>query len=544
MGILPHQYGLRSDVGTVRTLNEDAAMLIEFHPGGDARRAPVVLAVVADGMGGHAAGEVASHLAVETIARMVQQDITQAHPTRRELARALSRAIAEANANIYWHAQAHPESRGMGTTLTAALLAGRHLCVGHIGDSRAYLLHGHALRQLTHDQTVVQQKIDAGILTPAEARRSEERNQLLKALGIHEQIDPALAYVEMQVGDTLVLSSDGLHGALAPEELAYLVAQAPDPQTACDSLVAHANERDGADNLTAVCLRYQTPSLLRFARARVPQLLLAVVLLIIGAIGLHALHPESGMSGGGASIPRKQLTVKVADGILTINSSGGIAPVIVLIKQVRCEGERTELASKGLREVKDLTIQLAVDAKDKVTWMVSRKRDDPIPDQCRGFFHYSSGSRHKSAGTSKPDTGKMQVSSGQLGKMPTHVMVNILEGKTPIELHIFMDEQVLAKFLRPVHPNKIVPDGGEQQKSKQQNHPGKSGTGGKPPHNSSQEGNHSTGQSHTTSTTGANGGNGQTNQNSGLTSTRSGGSSSSSSSSNGKDTTNDTTSND
>jgi PPM family protein phosphatase len=213
--------------------------------------------VVADGMGGAAAGELASQMATETIYQhLTKAWIAEEDATPQRFAYRLKEAVEVANASIHAHAKAHPEVRGMGTTTTAAGVLGDHLYLSQVGDSRAYLVrHGEA-HQLTKDQSLMQRLVEAGELTEEEAAQSERRNIILQALGPDPKVKVDLTHQEVRRGDILVLCSDGLSGQVKKEEIAQVVTAERDLGAACDKLIALANERGGPDNITVVLVRF------------------------------------------------------------------------------------------------------------------------------------------------------------------------------------------------------------------------------------------------------------------------------------------------
>jgi protein phosphatase len=206
--------------------------------------------LVADGMGGHRAGEVASALAVDTLLEGLRQ-LSVSPPDR------LARAFQRANLAVYQQATRRSESRGMGTTLTAVLLDDQYAIVGHVGDSRAYLVRDGALLQLTRDHSWVAERVRQGLLTEAEAREHRWRNIITNALGSQPQLRLDLSGEELREGDALLVCSDGLTGVLTDEViLEVLRAHAFDPaQRAVEALVEAANAAGGPDNVTAVLAR-------------------------------------------------------------------------------------------------------------------------------------------------------------------------------------------------------------------------------------------------------------------------------------------------
>jgi protein phosphatase len=256
----------KTDVGRSREHNEDRFLVADLTRK-DASLQPQVrqhdlgergsLFVVADGMGGAAAGELASQMATDAIfAHLVKSWIAEAEATPQRFAHRLKEAVEVANASIHAHAKAHPEVRGMGTTTTAAGVLGDHLYLTQVGDSRAYLVRGGVAHQLTKDQSLMQRLVEAGELTEEEAAQSERRNIILQALGPDPKVKVDLTHQEVRRGDVLVLCSDGLSGQVKKEEIAQIVTHAADLAAACDRLIALANERGGPDNITVVMARF------------------------------------------------------------------------------------------------------------------------------------------------------------------------------------------------------------------------------------------------------------------------------------------------
>jgi len=211
---------------------------------------------VADGMGGAAAGELASQMATDAIYAHLLKTWDEDEVTPQRFAYRLKEAVEVANASIHAHAKAHPEVRGMGTTTTAAGVLNDHLYLTQVGDSRAYLIRGGQAHQITKDQSLMQRLVEAGELTEEEAAHSERRNIILQALGPDPKVKVDLTHQEVRRGDVLVLCSDGLSGQVKKDEIAEIVTQNPDLSAACDKLIALANERGGPDNITVVVARF------------------------------------------------------------------------------------------------------------------------------------------------------------------------------------------------------------------------------------------------------------------------------------------------
>jgi PPM family protein phosphatase len=239
----------RTDVGCERTQNEDNYCYAEPEDDGDmARRGRLV--VVADGMGGHDGGQIASGLAVDAVRESFLTG-TAANPTD-----ALVDAYQAAHKSIKDFAQEHPDVAGMGTTCTSAVLQDGHLVFAQVGDSRLYLIRDAKITRLTHDQSYVQQMIDDGLLTPEDAKTHPSRNILTSALGSDSpvKVDVVDAPIPLQRGDILLLCTDGLHGLLSDEEMLKTAIENP-PTDACRMLVDLAKKRGGFDNITVQIVR-------------------------------------------------------------------------------------------------------------------------------------------------------------------------------------------------------------------------------------------------------------------------------------------------
>lgn len=238
-----------SDVGRVRAGNEDS-LLVRPRKG---------LFAVADGMGGHVAGEVASALAVETLDRAVPEAADQ--PVQL-LAERLASAVRDANARILEQGRDQPDTRGMGTTLTAVAFPGAHAgscALAHVGDSRVYRYRADRLELLTRDHTWVQEQVDAGRMNPDEARQHPYANVLSRVLGLPE-LEVETAVIEVAGGDTLLLCTDGLTAMLDEGAIAAVLATHPDLDDAARNLIDRANDLGGVDNVTVLLLRAEPSS--------------------------------------------------------------------------------------------------------------------------------------------------------------------------------------------------------------------------------------------------------------------------------------------
>lgn len=247
-----------TDRGRVREGNEDAFTV--FSVGGEAvafaeatvaelnaSAQPVMLAV-SDGMGGAAAGDVASALTIESLQRAL---VARGEVRRADWESVLESAIQRANSVVREAAQ-DPRRRGMGATLTAICVDGHDAHVAEVGDSRAYLLRNGTLTQLTKDQSFVQALVDAGVMTEAEAEHSPKKNIILNAMGTKPDVRAVLGRLRLLAGDVLLVCSDGLTNELTSEVITGLLTASPAPDEACIALVNAANEMGGHDNITVV----------------------------------------------------------------------------------------------------------------------------------------------------------------------------------------------------------------------------------------------------------------------------------------------------
>lgn len=241
-----------TNIGRKRTNNEDAFAILESHQ----------LFIVADGMGGHSAGEVAAQLAVQHILAFFEQhgkdeDSTWPFPYDDALsfpANKLRTAIALANEQIQAYAAEHPESRGMGTTVVAALATEDGLIISHVGDSRAYLFDGSRLTGITADHSWVSEQVRMGLLKEAEAANHPLRNVITKALGTREQADADVQDLALRVGDRVLLCSDGLNSMAQDAEIEAVLAKKAALDKTCRALVDLANEKGGEDNITVILI--------------------------------------------------------------------------------------------------------------------------------------------------------------------------------------------------------------------------------------------------------------------------------------------------
>ena len=229
---------LRTDIGKLRKQNEDAAWFDE---------ARAVFAV-ADGMGGHLAGEVASRMAIEAVQRMAREN-------ERPGIAALREAVACAHETILAHAQDHIECAGMGTTLSVLWLGENYAYIAHVGDSRIYRLREGSLTQITQDHSLVEELVRAGLITREQARTNPRRNIITRALGTHGENEPDLLVTDVQDGDVFLLCTDGLTGMVPDDEIERTLRDCG-IEAAADRLLALALDAGGRDNVTLIlCAR-------------------------------------------------------------------------------------------------------------------------------------------------------------------------------------------------------------------------------------------------------------------------------------------------
>ena len=257
-------FGSRTDIGCLRDHNEDS--LVVTPP----------LFAVADGMGGHAAGEVASEIAVRVLSELAPD-----HPD----GEALGRAIEEANRAVIQAAREGRGRQGMGTTMTAAMLEGERLVIAQVGDSRAYLLHQGKLQQLTRDHSLMADMIEAGQLTPEEARTHPQRSVITRALGSDAHLHPDIYEINVETGDRLLICSDGLSGMIFDDQIENTLRRVQDPQRCASQLVNEAIAAGGHDNVTVIVADVTGYAEVRRKKlARKTKLSIALVLVLFAAI--------------------------------------------------------------------------------------------------------------------------------------------------------------------------------------------------------------------------------------------------------------------
>jgi protein phosphatase len=246
-----YRLGQRTDVGRARTLNEDSLFAVQLHKNQQSLSQPMGIYVVADGMGGHARGEVASGTITNLIAENFSTLLTTpATPDTGQ--RWLEDAISNANRALYDTRRS--SGSDMGSTLVMAVLVGNTACVGHVGDSRAYLINGQEITRLTADHSLVERLVATGQITPAEARHHPQSNVIYRVMGDKPRVESDPSRHLLRPGDRLLLCSDGLSGMVEDTLIHQIVINAVSPQDACDKLVEAANQAGGDDNISVIVI--------------------------------------------------------------------------------------------------------------------------------------------------------------------------------------------------------------------------------------------------------------------------------------------------
>ncbi|TLZ62458.1 MAG: Stp1/IreP family PP2C-type Ser/Thr phosphatase [Methanobacteriota archaeon] len=245
--------GFATNVGRVRPVDEDSMVAVEIRTAFLSEVRTRLLLMVADGMGGHRRGDVASRIASQTVASTLLPLLTtEQEIPRATYHRALRSAVALANQAIFAEVDRHPECQGMGTTLSMAIADGRTLHVANVGDSRVYVINQREIYQVTRDHSLVQELVDRGEIKPEEARHHPRKNVITMALGVTEEVTPDIGVLTVEPGDIILVCCDGLINHVEDEDIRRVVVETSDTQRACDVLVALANKGGGTDNISVV----------------------------------------------------------------------------------------------------------------------------------------------------------------------------------------------------------------------------------------------------------------------------------------------------
>jgi len=240
----------KTDVGLVRKINEDSFICEKLEGYDD-----LYLYIVADGMGGHNAGEVASSMAVQQIAEYIKRNIDSINLEDKEIQNLIENAILYANEKVYKTSILKSNYLGMGTTLSMILAKNNRIYIGHVGDSRIYLIRDNVILRLTEDHSLVAELIKAGTIKPEEANSHPQKNVITRALGTEYTIESDVSQWDLQNNDIILICTDGLSNVVCEEDMAYILLNTSDLNEACEVLINKANESGGFDNITAVVVQ-------------------------------------------------------------------------------------------------------------------------------------------------------------------------------------------------------------------------------------------------------------------------------------------------
>ena len=246
--------GQATDTGVTRQSNEDSLLVLDFSQDASLTDRPLAFIVIADGMGGYEGGEIASALASKVVSESVSKSLVELVESRGEGSQRVSSLLMDAvlAAGVEVFKQSQIRKNGMGTTLVAALIMGSTAYVVNVGDSRAYLLRGDQLRQVTADHSLVASLVSAGLITVDEIYTHPQRNVITRSLGSDSKVAVDNFTLDLKAGDSLLLCSDGLWEMVRDNQMKDLLLKAPNPKTACDELVSLANSNGGEDNISVI----------------------------------------------------------------------------------------------------------------------------------------------------------------------------------------------------------------------------------------------------------------------------------------------------
>ena len=242
--------GMLTDVGQVRTVDEDSILAADLSFGVNSESSKFLLLAVADGMGGHAKGEEASKIALNAIARAVIPDLLN----NTSFTKILEKGIQNANQDILDYTAENPEASGMGTTSVCAVVKDNQIHLANVGDSRAYRVSDDEICRVTKDHSYVQALIDEDEITEEQAREHPRKNEITRAVGIMPSIEVDTMKLTLDSDESLLLCCDGVIAHLSDDDIHKIIRDSPDPQTACQEIVDMANERGGSDNISLIIL--------------------------------------------------------------------------------------------------------------------------------------------------------------------------------------------------------------------------------------------------------------------------------------------------
>ena len=242
--------GMLTDVGQVRTVDEDSILAADLSFGVNSESSKFLLLAVADGMGGHAKGEEASKIALNAIAKAVIPDLLN----NTSFTKILEKGIQNANQDILDYTAENPEASGMGTTSVCAVVKDNQIHLANVGDSRAYRVSDDEICRVTKDHSYVQALIDEGEITEEQAREHPRKNEITRAVGIMPSVEVDTMKLTLDSDESLLLCCDGVIAHLSDDDIHKIIRDSPDPQTACQEIVDMANERGGSDNISLIIL--------------------------------------------------------------------------------------------------------------------------------------------------------------------------------------------------------------------------------------------------------------------------------------------------
>jgi protein phosphatase len=242
--------GMLTDVGQVRTVDEDSILAADLSFGVNSESSKFLLLAVADGMGGHAKGEEASKIALNAIASAVIPDLLN----NTSFTKILEKGIQNANQDILDYTAKNPEASGMGTTSVCAVVKDNQIHLANVGDSRAYRVSDDEICRVTKDHSYVQALIDEGDITEEQARDHPRKNEITRAVGIMPSVEVDTMKLTLDSDESLLLCCDGVIAHLSDDDIHKIIRDSPDPQTACQEIVDLANERGGSDNISLIIL--------------------------------------------------------------------------------------------------------------------------------------------------------------------------------------------------------------------------------------------------------------------------------------------------
>ncbi len=248
--VLFGKIGCASDVGKVRQIDEDSLLVAKIFSTHTRNPQEKIFMVIADGMGGHSKGEVASAMGVATVSSLIVPKLCSQNNLN--YAKELSSAVKEANVKILNCAMDHQECEGMGTTMTVSIVDSKKIHVGHVGDTRAYVFAEGKIKQFTKDHSLVQDLVDKGEITAEEARSHPQKNVITRVVGYYSSIDVDTYEEELQKNDQILMCCDGLVNHVKDSEIAETVLSGTDPTKTCEQLVNMANDRGGKDNISII----------------------------------------------------------------------------------------------------------------------------------------------------------------------------------------------------------------------------------------------------------------------------------------------------